>query len=287
MRQQRGGGAKVYGCGVGFSEGQGEVNHCIIANNGASTGVNDYGGGIGALNTAGPVVVDTCLVVGNKLTESGGLGAGIGIKNEHVALVVRNCTISGNVATSRSGGILTEGGWGPITLVNSIVADNDAGGAEANLALGHAITSDSKNCLFGLSTEGTSIDGVIYGDPVFVDATSGDYHLGGGSDAIGAGATYAGLGVDLDNVSFAAAPSIGCYEFASNVPPPGPSSWDISGSSGGGIKALDDVASLTAPASSSSESSLPNDPVGYVSIIAGVRRICYDIDITSSERSLP
>jgi acetyl esterase/lipase len=215
----------VYGCGVGFSEGQGTVDHCIIANNGATSGVNDYGGGIGALNTAGPVVVDTCLIVGNKLTASGGLGAGIGIKNEHVALVVRNCTISGNVATSRSGGILTEGGWGPITLVNTVVAGNSAGG-EANLALGHAITSDSRNCLFGLATEGTSITGVMHGDPAFVDAVNGDYHLAGGSSAIGAGATYAGIGVDLDNVPFAAAPSIGCYEYAGAEPPaPHVHSW--------------------------------------------------------------
>ena len=215
----------VYGCGVGFSEGQGTVDHCIIANNGATSGVNDYGGGIGALNTAGPVVVDTCFIVGNKLTASGGLGAGIGIKNEHVALVVRNCTISGNVATSRSGGILTEGGWGPITLVNTVVAGNSAGG-EANLALGHAITSDSKNCLFGLATEGTSIAGVIHGDPSFVNVANGDYHLAGGSSAIGAGATYAGIGVDLDNVPFAAAPSIGCYEYAGAEPPaPHVHSW--------------------------------------------------------------
>ena len=211
----------VYGCGVGFSEGQGTIDHSIVMDNRSTTVQNVYGAGIGALNTAGPVIVDTCLIAKNTIA-SGGSGAGIGIKNEHVALVVRNCTIAGNVASNssaQSGGIRTEGGWGPVTVVNTIAAGNMVASNEGNFVAGHEIMSDSKNCMFGLSTEGTSITGVIYGDPVFVDAANGDYHLGGGSDAIGGGATYTGLGVDLDNVSFAAAPSIGCYEYAGAEPP--------------------------------------------------------------------
>ena len=211
----------VYGCGVGFSEGQGTIDHSIVMDNRSTTVQNVYGAGIGALNTAGPVIVDTCLIAKNTIA-SGGSGAGIGIKNEHVALVVRNCTIADNVASNssaQSGGIRTEGGWGPVTVVNTIAVGNLVASSEGNFVAGHEITSDSRNCLFGLSTEGTSIAGVMYGDPVFVGAANGDYHLGGGSDAIGAGAAYAGLGVDLDNVSFAAAPSVGCYEYAGAEPP--------------------------------------------------------------------
>ncbi len=50
------------------------------------------------------------------------------------------------------------------------------------------------------------------GDPAFVDATGGDYHIGAGSAARDAGAS-AGVRVDLDGAPRDAQPDIGAYEY--------------------------------------------------------------------------
>ena len=51
------------------------------------------------------------------------------------------------------------------------------------------------------------------GDPMFKTTAKNRYHLAEGSPAIHAGVTYTGIGNDLDDLPFAAKPSMGCYEF--------------------------------------------------------------------------
>lgn len=236
----------TYGCGVSFSGGQGTIDHSIIADNTQTGGASFYGGGIGALDTAGPVTVDTCLIARNSLTS--GAGGGIGIKNLGGDCVVRNCTVVGNTASLYAGGIRLEkiSGTGSVngkgTLINVLSYGNTVSGSPANyLVDANTIdTTDSKNCFFGLESEASAITGSLYGDPLFIDATHGDYRLQSTSPAVEKGATYSDISKDLEDKYFVwATPTIGCYEFNPNAKPRPDDEWDIPGTNGG-IKGLDD-----------------------------------------------
>ena len=241
-----GGEHNVYGCGVSFSGGQGTIDHCIISDNRADSGfVNYYGGGIGGLNTVGPVIIDTCLVANNTLGNDSA-GGGIGIKGENLDCVIRNCTVVGNAASLHAGGIrleMTGSNHGSAVILNTIAVGNTLNGNESNYAVNTdtiGITG-SGNCFFGLESETNSIPDSLFGNPKFIDAANGNYRLLTNSEAANAGLSYSGIGVDLDNTLFAAVPSIGCYEYDPNAQPPA-GEWDIpgGGSGSGGIKALDD-----------------------------------------------
>ncbi len=58
----------------------------------------------------------------------------------------------------------------------------------------------------------TEQGGIVGSDPGFVDAGGGDYHLAGGSPAIGAGTSISELSGDNDGNCYAAAPSVGAFE---------------------------------------------------------------------------
>lgn len=230
--QSTGGGIGIWGVGTV------KIDHTIVANNSAGTQLAAVGGGIGMRPGAVglQVEIDACLVYGNSVGSSS-CGAGIGIMYKkiedgntdlsRVSVTIRNTTIANNqvTGTGRGGGLYTT--QTGTTLKNCIVSGNTAP-TDADVAyLDNTIASAVvvSRCLVG-------------GSPAFVDAASGDYHLSSTSPAIGYGATYAGIGSDLDGKAFAATPSIGCYEYGDYDPPPA-SEWDIPGASGG-INGLDD-----------------------------------------------
>lgn len=197
-------GRNVHGGGVNITKGT--VDHCIVAFNQAGT-YTSSGGGIGTYNTSGTFVIDTCLVHDNttSVTDSAGKGGGICVNMGNPTVTIRNTTITGN-SSSGSGGGFYNGSYGnKVKLVNTLVAGNSSD-SEADSHDGTLASGSSSNLL-----------GV---DPSFVDPSNGDFHLSAGSPAVGAGATYTGIDRDLDNVTFANPPAVGCYEYGERAAEP-------------------------------------------------------------------
>ncbi len=225
----------LYGAAVSFYEGKGRIDHSIIdSNEGGSRSGYCHGGGIGIYNPSGAITIDASLVFGNSATgDGGGIYASFG--NYHNLLTVRNSTIAGNESSGTGGGVYTAEYYAAnkfsFAFVNSLLADNVSGseGADPNLTLpsdnrivsGYAAKSSNNlfaNGTAALGTQSQSVSGS--GEAWFVDAANGDYHLTATSPAIDAGATYEGIGVDLDNVAFANPPAVGCYEYGERVADP-------------------------------------------------------------------
>ena len=199
-------GRNIYGVGVSFKKGS--IDHSIVAFNHIDS-FTSAGGGIGAYydttmsSEYGSILVDTCLVYGNSMvakngsgTAPEGRGGGVGFSGTQFSdVTIRNTTIAGNDANYEAGGLYFN--TSNMKLVNCIVSGNTVNSVEDNVV--------------GTPASGSS-NNLVGGDPAFVDAASGNYHLSASSPAIGGGVTYEGIDVDLDNVAFLDPPSMGCYQ---------------------------------------------------------------------------
>jgi len=219
------------------------VLHNTIANN--STG--SYGGGI-ALWSGNAVLIKNNVIIGNVASSNGG---GISMFNDVSSVVIVQNLIKGN--TSATGNAVywsnpplvlanntiadspraTAGAtvWGDgfccsVTIVNNIIVAT--GGATnaftcnySDFATGSFIYNDSFSAngaaYGGMCSDQTGTNGNISADPLFVNATAGNYRLQAGSPAINAGSNSA---PDLPKRDLAAKPRIaggtvdmGAYEF--------------------------------------------------------------------------
>ena len=168
------------------------------------------GGAMSVENTDADVVVTHSVLFGNSSEGRGGAVAVIS-----GSLEMRNCLIRNNTSTDRGGGLFTDvtgpvlldyctiadntvtnyGGWAISTayqsilrLNNCILWGNSGGGAgEFNVAVGSSV-----NVKYTSTAEpiGVASDSNITGDPLFVDAASGDYSLQAGSPCVDAGFPY-------------------------------------------------------------------------------------------------
>lgn len=220
-----------YGGGVGFAEGHGgRIDHCIVADNLASTAFGDGvgGGGIGVYKPFGPVTVDTCLVYGNRAVLDNkndgrnhmGRGGGIGmdLQAQNHPVTIRNTTIAGNAAgetgspegLSKGGAIFTTGdSKSKLSMLNCLVAGNTTAGTNVTMSLQYA--GDVDHCLFDVADDKIGEHSKV-GDPKFVKPARGNYHLSSGSPALGVSAWYEGIPEDLDRARRLKNPAAGCYE---------------------------------------------------------------------------
>ena len=194
-------GRNVHGGGVHIEKGT--IDHSIVAFNKGGT-YTSSGGGIGSYNKSNTILIDTCLVYGNttSVADGGGKGGGICLNMGNPDVTIRNTTVSGNSVGNSGGGLYFSGS--KVKLVNSIVSGNTAGSGDVDVS--GTLALGSSNNLVG-------------GSPAFVSAANNDYHLAANSPAKRAGVAYDGIGADLDGVSFADPPSIGCYEYDGFAPP--------------------------------------------------------------------
>ncbi len=174
------------------------IANCIISNN-----QGYFSGGIYCINYGSPTFVN-CQILDNSGTLGGGVrfaqsdgalincliagntsqnpGAGIKCDFGNTSPVIANCTVTQNTSTSYGGGL-----WATYTsplVSNSILWDN-SGTAGAQVAVGVGATatlshSDLQGGQAGIFTNSGFVNwgaGNLDLDPLFVDPTTGDYHL--------------------------------------------------------------------------------------------------------------
>ena len=217
-----------YGGGVFLKNGR--IDHSIVVDNSVQTTTGNacLGGGIGCYDPLDGIMIDTCLVRGNramslvheKPTVRGG-GIGINFFYKAQAATIRNTTVVGNSAgmegnldASRGGAVATDcpGLQSQIRMYNCIVADNVTEGTNTTVHLDSSSGSrDVDHCLFDREDDKYGADSRV-GDPLFKDAANGDYRLFYDSPANGIGYWYEGIAVDLDGHKRTRRPEAGCYE---------------------------------------------------------------------------
>ncbi|MDR0830086.1 MAG: T9SS type A sorting domain-containing protein [Prevotellaceae bacterium] len=152
----------------------------------------DYGGGILCSYRASPILTNV-IICGNTATYDGGGIAAIATAHP----ILTNVTISGNNATRYGGGIYGyDYGY---TIKNCIVWGNESGyGSNIYVFSSYGGITYNYSLIGGEYISGTG--NITRTDPLFVNASIGDYRLQPASPAIDAGsdALYTGLITDKD-----------------------------------------------------------------------------------------
>lgn len=160
------GGRGLQGGGMLNNGASPRIENCIFTNN----RVTEFGGAMRNMNGAAPLIIN-CIFYGNR----GDIHAGA-IYNESCSPSVVGCTISGNTAEFRGGGIYNKEASSPL-ITNCIVFGN------TNEEIGNTGTS---NPSINYSDIGVPTSGVgnISMNPLFRNASTGNFALRAGSPAI-------------------------------------------------------------------------------------------------------
>jgi len=185
--------AGANGGGMSNSNSSPVLTNCTFSENSA-----DDGGGMYSINSSSPALIDcvfsdnsaryygggmsnyfssptltNCIFSGNSVVYEGG-----GMHNTYSTPTLTNCTFSGNSAVYDGGGIYNA--WSSPSLTNCILWGDTYPEIENSLDSTPVVTySDIQGSYPG--------EGNINADPLFVDAASGDYHLGPRSPCIDVG----------------------------------------------------------------------------------------------------
>ena len=151
-----------------------------------------------------------------------GSSGGGGISNVSGVLTATNCTFTGNTATTNDGGVYGGGGAlsiirGTTVLTNDIFSGDSSpqGGGDEIFFNNNGtpgtltITHCDLGQIVGAYTDG---GGNLSADPLFVNASAGDFHLLPGSSCLGAGTADAEPPTDKDGTVRPTPPSIGAYD---------------------------------------------------------------------------
>jgi predicted outer membrane repeat protein len=223
------------------SNGDGGAIYCdlssspTISNCAFSANAANYGGAVSASADSYPTIT-SCTFSGNTAAKCGG-----GVAATYESSVV-NCTFYNNAANEGGGGVYSYYStyfrltFSP-TITNCTIVDNVAGSAGGGGIYCVSASAVITNCivwnnspdeivaidLYGVGAYpvvsysdvegGYSGTGNINSDPLFVDATGGDYHLSEGSPCIDAGTSS---GAPADDIDGDIRPQAGGYDIGSD-----------------------------------------------------------------------
>jgi hypothetical protein len=160
------------------------ANRLILRNNSAGYAINAVGADE---NQYGPIVLANCLLADNHTRHEL-----IGIhRSESTSFSIGRCTVANNAVDN--GYVFNANQYTTFSLANSIV-DNPGvqslafTGSAGNLTVGYVLSNDASTL--------PGATGVAQGEPTFVDATNGDYHLQ--ATSLGVDFAPAVNGLDLD-----------------------------------------------------------------------------------------
>lgn len=212
------------------------IVRCHIYSNTVSGALlGSHGGGIYAGSTDVKPWIENCLIHHNTADDGGGIVAW------SAKMTVMNCTVTANAAVgtaigdpSRPGAGGLSAPFGGITIINTIF-------------YGDTLPEIGTNIFSGIVMAHSDVQGGWPGDlnlnadPLFRNATAGDYHLAASSPCIDAGTDLGAPGIDLDGnprplkggAGATAGVDIGAYEFvdeAADTDGDGlPDGWELTG----------------------------------------------------------
>lgn len=167
------GGEALRGGGI-FAEGEAVIRQCAISNNTAVRSEFGSGGGLGGgLHITDSVRVENCVIWNNTAESSGG---GFYIGGYSPTNWIFNCTVYQNGPQ----GILVPISSGA-TIENCIVLNNEPAGNIRRF--GPTAVRYTNSSPTWVTIDSTN----IFGDPLFVESTNGDFRLLPGSPCIDAG----------------------------------------------------------------------------------------------------
>lgn len=200
------GNSAFYAAGIGFRDSLAEITGNIITENTAVSA----GGGMGYSSS---IVTMTNNVIARNSAEAGG-----GIGSYSSTTVIVNNTFTGNLAEYGDGmGCYSSNA----TIVNTIVWEDDLEGIYLGPSNTVSISySDIKGGQAGINSDVSStiqwLSGNINADPLFVNASVGNYHLPNASPCIGGGTSSGAPSTDIENNPrpnpSGSNPDIGAYE---------------------------------------------------------------------------
>jgi CSLREA domain-containing protein len=155
-----------------YSEGVLTITDSAITGNYVSQRFVGMGGGI---TVSGPTTITNSTVSGNYSGSRSGQGGGIWRRTD-AALILVNSTVAKNSA-NYGGGIAVLGSTNPVTLINTLVAGNEAGVRDPDLSGVNNVVA--VHSLIGDPTGHTVTDGV---DGNIVGVSAADLHLGALTD---------------------------------------------------------------------------------------------------------
>ncbi|MBT5068510.1 MAG: hypothetical protein HOM59_00500, partial [Candidatus Marinimicrobia bacterium] len=223
------------GGGLALFNSSSVVKNSIIHSNNA----NDTGGGIKCGDNSNPEFIN-CLISNNTSNVEGG-----GFKGNESSTSFINCTFSGNTS-SNDGSAIYSSLQDVITLLNCIVY-GDGGGNSRIKVRQTGILNISYSSIDGgqdniVIVSGGQVNwntGNINSNPLFVDASSGNYHLSDYSPVIGAGTATGAPTTDIDGNTrpnpSGSNPDMGAYENALGSPSAPPVPTNLAATVGNGV----------------------------------------------------
>ena len=222
-------GEAMVGGGILVNHARATIRSCTVISNTAQGG----GGGIALVEAEAAVAANTIL----SNTLQGGGGGGILV--DSATVTVTNNVIAFNVGLNMAwdgDGIVVWGDTSDVRITNNTIASNSAEGVQAdggtvlarnNIFYGNDIGIHKRHARATVSSDHNAFWNNIGGeylnvtpgasdiaaDPLFMDATNGDYHLQIRSPCIDAGTPDGAPATDIEGTPRDSAPDMGAYEW--------------------------------------------------------------------------